>query len=75
MRIPPRSQLALDFIRDFHARHHMAPSLAEIAADLETSIETARGAVAKLEELGIVSRTPRGPRTIRIVNDPKPKEA
>lgn len=61
----------LDFIRRFHARQRMAPTLEEMAAHFRVSKVTILEHVRRLEAKGVIRRTPNHARSIELVEEPR----
>jgi len=57
----------LDFIRRYRARHRLAPTLDEIAAELRVTKATILDHVKALEAKGAVRRTPHHARSIELI--------
>ena len=66
----PKQGQYLAFIHMFTKLHRMPPSEADLQEYFGTSPPTVHSMVVRLHEAGLIDRTPRTPRSIRVVVDP-----
>ena len=67
----PKQGQYLAFIHMFTKLHRMPPSEADLQEYFGTSPPTVHSMVVRLHEARLIDRTPRTPRSIRVVVDPE----
>ncbi|MFT6397193.1 MAG: Mn-dependent DtxR family transcriptional regulator [Bradymonadia bacterium] len=67
----PKQGQYLAFIHMFTKLHRQPPSEAEIQDYFGTCPPTIHSMIVRLHEAGLIDRTPRTPRSIRLIFDPE----
>ena len=68
--VPSRAIEVLDYIEDFIDRHHYPPTYSEIQAQIGVSSKSLVAYyLRKLRDAGLITWTPKAPRSIRLVDN------
>lgn len=69
MKLTPKQQEMVDYIRDYIKKNGIAPNTTEAALHFDKSRQTCRDMMNRLHELGVIEFNQTGTRYIRIIGD------